>query len=54
MSTDRREPADPVIGDDGLPTAPEPIFPKGFFGWCIALAVLGCVLGGGYVLLFHR
>lgn len=43
--------ADPVIGEDGLPTAPEPFWPAGWFRWVIVLAVLGCLLGGAAVLL---
>lgn len=44
------EGADPAIGDDGLPTDPEPFFPRGWYGWVIVIAVVGCLVGGALVL----
>lgn len=38
------------MGDDGLPTSPEPFLPRGWFGWLVLAAVVGCVVGGVLVL----
>lgn len=51
MSRDRLEGADPAMGEDGLPTSPEPFWPSGWFGWVILISVSACVgFGIGFFL----
>lgn len=35
---------------DLLPAPPEPFFPRGWLGWVIAIAIVGCLVGGALVL----